>query len=410
MRASVRDQGRTEDVVQEVFFSAHSRLATLSDPAAFRSWLYQIARNACLDDVRRRSRDDALILGWDEFPPPDERIVFHNQGPEHQLSQKEELADLTKALGGLPASQHEALVLRELGGMSYEEIGDRMALSPGAVESVLFRARRGLRRAFSRAAAFLPFPALLGRRAGSAEQPAGSSSLAEQAQGAAAQLPAVSPDQAVSLVHKAAAVVAAVAVVGGGTAAIEQAGVKIPVLDSTTTKSDHAKARGPAAAGAVAHGAAATVGSAPTGGVRRPKIVSGAPGVAPAAVGQAAAPLTTNAASPAVSGPAAPQASLPTGSGAPPSAGLERPQASQPTPKVDKGPHGGGSSNSKQTTTAPSPPPHLTTPTGEPIPPQLPPGIQKQLESGKRTLDDLPPGLKKKLAEGLSNPAMPAAP
>jgi len=149
VRASVRDEGRTEDIVQETFFSAHNSLTTLDHPRAFRAWLYQIARNACLDDARRRSRHDELIYGWDEFPPPDERIVTHNQSPDHALSQKEELADLTEALDGLPASQHEALVLRELEGMSYDEIARRMRLSPAAVESVLFRARRGLRGEFA---------------------------------------------------------------------------------------------------------------------------------------------------------------------------------------------------------------------------------------------------------------------
>ena len=149
VRASVRDDGRTEDLVQEIFFSAHSSLASLEQPSAFRAWLYQIARNACLDEARRRSRQDDLILGWEEFPPPDERIVFHNHDAERVLSQKEELAHLTQALDGLPQSQHEALVLRELEGMSYDEIGRRMRLSRHAVESVLFRARRSLKGEYS---------------------------------------------------------------------------------------------------------------------------------------------------------------------------------------------------------------------------------------------------------------------
>src|SRR4051794_24513409 len=149
VRASVRDDGRAEDVVQEVFFSAHKSLPSLEHPGAFRSWLYQIARNACLDEARRRSRQDELMFGWEEFPPPDDRIVSHSQSADMSLSQKEELANLTQALDGLPESQHEALVLREIGGMSYDEIGRRMQLSRPAVESVLFRARRGLKGEYS---------------------------------------------------------------------------------------------------------------------------------------------------------------------------------------------------------------------------------------------------------------------
>jgi RNA polymerase sigma factor (sigma-70 family) len=313
VRSSVRDEGRTEDLVQEIFFSAHSSLSTLEHPGAFRSWLYQIARNACLDEARRRSRQDDLILGWEEFPPPDERIVIHNHSADRMLNQKEELANLTQALDGLPHSQHEALVLRELEGMSYDEIGRRMRLSRNAVESVLFRARRGLKgeyseiqtgrrcrrmqvlmaeivegmgdlrerrkllrhmrdcapcrreaaalgltglavpsderrgleRAFSRVAAFLPLPAFFGRRAGEAEQFSGASSFAAQAQGAALQLTAIGSDHVVSAIHKAAAVMAAVAVVGGSGVAIDQTGVKlpvtIPVLESATASKDHSK-------------------------------------------------------------------------------------------------------------------------------------------------------------------------
>jgi RNA polymerase sigma factor (sigma-70 family) len=317
VRSSVRDEGRTEDLVQEIFFSAHSRLSSLDHPSAFRTWLYQIARNACLDEARRRSRQEDLILGWDEFPPPDERIVIHNHDADRALSQKEELANLTQALDGLPQSQHDALVLRELEGMSYDEIGRRMRLSRHAVESVLFRARRGLKgeyseiqtgrrcrrmqllmteiadgmgdlrerrklirhmrdcspcrreaarlglaglaapsderrgleRAFSRVAGFLPLPAFFGRRATEAEQFSGASSFAAQAQGAAIQLTAMGSDHVVSAIHKAAAVMAAVAVVGGSGVAMQSAGVtlpmNIPVFHSTTpTKHDRSRDNG----------------------------------------------------------------------------------------------------------------------------------------------------------------------
>jgi RNA polymerase sigma factor (sigma-70 family) len=318
VRASVRDEGRTEDLVQEIFFSAHNSLATLEHPSAFRAWLYQIARNACLDEARRKSRQDELILGWEEFPPPDERIVIHHQDADRMLSQKEELSHLTQALDGLPQSQHEALVLRELEGMSYDEIGRRMRLSRHAVESVLFRARRGLRgeyseiqtgrrcrrmqalmaqiaegmgdlrerrkllrhmrdcspcrreaaalglsglavpsderrgleRAFSRVAGFLPLPAFFSRRAGETDPlaGAGASSFATHAQTAVIQFSAVGTDSVVSAVHKAAAVVAAVAVVSGGGVAMKKAGVelpmKIPVLESIAAKEPRPKSDG----------------------------------------------------------------------------------------------------------------------------------------------------------------------
>ncbi len=375
VRASVRDEGRTEDLVQEIFFSAHSGLAALEHPGAFRTWLYQIARNACLDEARRRSRQDELILGWEEFPPPDERIVVHNQSADRAVWQKEELTNLTQALDGLPESQHEALVMRELEGMSYDEIGRRMRLSRPAVESVLFRARRGLKgeyadietgrrckriqsimakvsegmgdlrerrtivrhlrdcgrckqeaaalglaglavpsderrgleRAFSRLAAFLPLPTFFGRRAGETESLSGTSlsgasSFAVQAQGAAAQLTAVSADHAVSVIHKAAAVVAAVAVVGGSGVAIHKAGVplpvKIPVLDSTPVKKQKDEPGGTkrtGAAGKLAPGdpRVASPGASPTDA---PTALVPPASVSPAGPAGPAGPTTTDAA------------------------------------------------------------------------------------------------------------------
>jgi RNA polymerase sigma factor (sigma-70 family) len=374
VRSSVRDEGRAEDLVQEIFFSAHSRLSSLEHPGAFRTWLYQIARNACLDEARRRSRQEDLILGWEEFPPPDERIVIHNHGADRALSQKEELADLTQALDGLPQSQHEALVLRELEGMSYDEIGRRMRLSRHAVESVLFRARRGLKgeyseiqtgrrcrrmqllmadiaegmgdlrerrklirhmrdcspcrreaarlglaglavpsderhgleRAFSRVAAFLPLPAFFGRRASEAEQFSGASSFAAQAQGAAIQLTAIGSDHVVSAIHKAAAVMAAVAVVGGGGVAMQKAGVTlpmtIPVFDSTTgaTQQDRARDNGTLRGGGLAthsKNAYGTGGAAPTDAAHQAPVV-----------GSPAALTAPSAASPPAASPPAPPA------------------------------------------------------------------------------------------------------
>jgi hypothetical protein len=280
--------------------------------------------------------------------------------------------------------------------------------------------RRGLKRALSRVAAFLPLPAFFGRRAEAGEQLFGASSFAAQAQGTAAQLTAVGGDHAVSVVHKAAAVVAAVAVVGGGTVAIQKAGVKLPVkipgLDSIAAKKDTAGPRAghDGAGGPGGPRPAGPGGPAPPGGVGHPQAAGGGSGSSPAA-----APLTTNVPSPAVGSPGTPEATAPGGtapadsspaeSGTPPSSGADRPQGDQPTDKLDSGGStGDGSSKPDHGATDPTTPSQLTTPSGEQIPAGLPTGIQRQLESGKRTLDDLPPGLQKKLANGSTSAATTA--
>lgn len=496
VRASVRDDGRTEDLVQEIFFAAHSSLATLGSPAAFRSWLYQIARNACLDEARRRSRQDELIYGWDEFPPPDERIMFHGQDADRTLNQKEELANLTQALDGLPDSQHDALVMRELEGRSYDEIGRRMRLSRTAVESVLFRARRGLKgeyaeiatgerctrmqgvmaqvsdgggdlrerrklirhmrdcgrcrrdaaalglsglavpsddrhgleRVFSRVAAFLPLPAFFSRRADQTDQLAGGSSFAAQAQGAAAQFSAVGADHAVSAVHKVAAVVAAVAVVGGGGVVMKSAGVdlplKLPVIGSIM-KDDHSKAAAaggsvqsgelPPAANGGGDGAPAPGGPLSAGGAAQQDPGAAAVGLDPLTTGTGPLPAagTAPAAGDGLSSPGAlapdatdPAGTAPSGDNAPASGDGTQPaggtdtktKGSKGSGSPDTGGSGSGSGSESGSSSGGASSPPLKTPAGEPIPQTLPPGVQKQLESGKRTLDDLPPGQKKKLA------------
>lgn len=146
VRGMVPDQGKAEDIVQETFISALRSLRSSDRTIAFRPWIYQIARNACIDQLRRQQRAQEVSLDSDDFHPQDEgRISQAGQSTHGAVSQREDMYALRQAFGGLPPSQHEVLVLRELEGLSYSEIAARMNLSPAAVESVLFRARRGLK-------------------------------------------------------------------------------------------------------------------------------------------------------------------------------------------------------------------------------------------------------------------------
>jgi RNA polymerase sigma factor (sigma-70 family) len=146
VRGIVPDQGKAEDIVQETFISALRSLRSTRQPIAFRPWIYQIARNACIDQLRRQKRAQEVSIDSDAFNPQDEgRISQASPSTHGAVSQREDMHALRQAFGGLPASQHEALVLRELEGLSYTEIASRMNLSAAAVESMLFRARRGLK-------------------------------------------------------------------------------------------------------------------------------------------------------------------------------------------------------------------------------------------------------------------------
>jgi RNA polymerase sigma factor (sigma-70 family) len=146
VRSMVHDQGRAEDIVQETFISALRSLRASDQEIVFRPWIHQIARNACIDHLRRVKRTDEISIDSDDFHPDfDGRLAEQGPATEITVLQRQDIDDLQQAFGGLPASQHEILVLREFEGLSYQEIGRRMRLTPAAVESMLSRARRSLK-------------------------------------------------------------------------------------------------------------------------------------------------------------------------------------------------------------------------------------------------------------------------
>jgi RNA polymerase sigma factor (sigma-70 family) len=142
----VKDHGRAEDVTQEVFVSALRRMRETERPIAFKPWIYEIAKNACIDQFRRSKRAEEVSLQADDGLAPNDygRLVGSDPAPHDAVAAKQELNDLCGAFGGLSDTHHEILVLRELEGLSYREIGERLGMSRPAVESTLFRARRRL--------------------------------------------------------------------------------------------------------------------------------------------------------------------------------------------------------------------------------------------------------------------------
>src|SRR3954471_14655074 len=142
----VKDHGRAEDVTQEVFVSALRRMRETEQPLAFKPWLYQIAKNGCIDAFRRSNRTEEVSYDADDAlaPADHSKLVGSSLSPEAAVAAKQELESLCGAFGGLSETHHEILVLRELEGLSYQEIGKRMGMSRPAVESTLFRARRRL--------------------------------------------------------------------------------------------------------------------------------------------------------------------------------------------------------------------------------------------------------------------------
>jgi RNA polymerase sigma factor (sigma-70 family) len=142
----VKDYGRAEDITQEVFVSALRRMRQTERPIAFKPWIYEIAKNACIDAYRRGRRAEEVSYDADDRLSPSDHVRLVATGPEPDaaVDAKLELDNLCGAFGGLSESHHEILVLRELEGLSYKDIGARMGMSRPAVESTLFRARKRL--------------------------------------------------------------------------------------------------------------------------------------------------------------------------------------------------------------------------------------------------------------------------
>ncbi len=139
----VGDHGRAEDVVQDVFMSALARLRDTDCPIAFKPWIYEIAKNASIDDFRRNRRIREVPLETDDAEAGG-RWLSRSPTPDAAIQSKQSLADLRGAFRGLSDSHHQAIVMRELEGLSYDAIGARLGMSRQGVESTLFRARRRL--------------------------------------------------------------------------------------------------------------------------------------------------------------------------------------------------------------------------------------------------------------------------
>ena len=142
----VHDHGRAEDLTQEVFVSALRRMRQTDRPITFKPWVYEIAKNACIDAFRRSKRAEEVSIDADEgLAPADHgKLASNSPSPDAAVEGKQQLDDLCGAFGGLSDAHHQILVMRELEGLSYREIGERLDMSRPSVESTLFRARRRL--------------------------------------------------------------------------------------------------------------------------------------------------------------------------------------------------------------------------------------------------------------------------
>ncbi len=130
------------DASQEAFFRAFRSLDRFRGDSRFSVWLYRVTSNVCLDMLRRsgRRRESSLTdEDGEELPVPDER-----SDPQRELEEKELRQAVRRNLTRLGPDFRQALVLRDVNGLTYDEIAQITGLEPGTVKSRIFRARRKL--------------------------------------------------------------------------------------------------------------------------------------------------------------------------------------------------------------------------------------------------------------------------
>jgi RNA polymerase sigma-70 factor (ECF subfamily) len=143
----IRDPAEIEDVAQEAFIKAYRALPNFRGESAFYTWLYRIAINTAKNHLVAQGRraptsTETAVDEAESFEEADELRDVNT--PDAMLLSKQVGAAVNRAIDRLPEDLRTAIVLRELEGLSYEEIADTMNCPIGTVRSRIFRAREAI--------------------------------------------------------------------------------------------------------------------------------------------------------------------------------------------------------------------------------------------------------------------------
>ena len=143
----VGDRDRAADIAQDTFIKAYRKLDTLTDDASVRSWIYRIATNTAIDEMRRRRF--VVRPNTDDDGRPAFEIADRSADPEAQVMSSTLDERIQRALLRLRPNYRQCLVLSDLEDMSAHQIGEVMEMSYGAVRTLLCRARDEMRKALA---------------------------------------------------------------------------------------------------------------------------------------------------------------------------------------------------------------------------------------------------------------------
>ncbi|WP_266158574.1 RNA polymerase sigma factor [Dyella silvatica] len=134
-RLSGYDHARAEDLTQDAFVRAWQKLAGFRHESAFSTWLYRLAVNVALMDIRARGADPVHMMDEDNLPE-------HGETPFCAAEREE----LEQAIGQLPPRARAVLVLHDIEGWHHDEIGKELGMAVGSSKAALHRARNLLRK------------------------------------------------------------------------------------------------------------------------------------------------------------------------------------------------------------------------------------------------------------------------
>jgi RNA polymerase sigma-70 factor, ECF subfamily len=146
----VRDTDLVQDIAQETFIRAYRALPQFRGESAFYTWLYRIAVNTAKKALVEKKRDPLVFEGAmvstedGEEPSRVENELSDGETPETVLAGRQVAATVNAAIDALSEDLRQAIVLREIEGLSYEEIADVMNCPIGTVRSRIFRAREAI--------------------------------------------------------------------------------------------------------------------------------------------------------------------------------------------------------------------------------------------------------------------------
>jgi RNA polymerase sigma-70 factor (ECF subfamily) len=151
----VRDENDARELVQDAFLRVHKSLPTFQGGSSFFTWLYRIITNLSIDLIRKPGRQttelDAARTELDESRDTDFPLLARVDGadPADVVRRREIAARVQEALDALPSYHRGVIVMREVEGLSYEEMAEAMGVSKGTIMSRLFHARQKLQRALA---------------------------------------------------------------------------------------------------------------------------------------------------------------------------------------------------------------------------------------------------------------------